>query len=52
MEDAQSLIKLYDLKNDPKETTDLASVNLEIITRIKAIMLAEHRGNKNFPFIK
>jgi arylsulfatase A len=52
MKEAQAPIKLYDLTNDPKETTDLASVNPEMIERIKAIMLAEHLENKNFPFIR
>ncbi len=52
MKDAQAPIKLYDLMKDPKETTDLSSVNPELIAKIKAIMLAEHRENKSFPFLK
>lgn len=52
IKNAQAPIKLYDLSKDPKETTDLAAVNPKLIARIKAIILAEHQENKNFPFIK
>ncbi|MCP3927629.1 MAG: arylsulfatase [Bacteroidetes bacterium] len=35
-------LELYDLENDPAETTDLADKHLEIVTKMEAIMQKEH----------
>ena len=44
-------LKLYDLTNDPGETTDLAALHPNIVLKIENIMLAEHRENKFFPLL-
>ncbi len=42
-------IELYDLSNDPNETTDVATAHPEIVKQIAAIMAKEHVPSKLFP---
>ncbi len=42
--------ELYDLKNDPTESQDVASTHPEIVSQIEAIMKREHVNNPDFPF--
>ena len=41
--------KLYNLRTDESETTDVASSNPEIVVKLSAIMDKEHVLNKDFP---
>ncbi len=47
---AQALpLELYDLSNDPGETTDIAKGHPEVVARMEAIMRSEHLPSKLFP---
>lgn len=50
MNDGNRQIELYDLDNDPTESTDLASEHPEIVTKIEDIMIQEHRKPENPKF--
>jgi arylsulfatase len=41
--------ELYDLKNDPTETKDLAAAHPEVLARIKAIAEREHTPERDYP---
>lgn len=44
--------ELYNLDEDPSETTDVLSGNPEIADELKAIMVESHISNPNFPVIR
>ena len=46
----QGSVELYNLLNDTGETTDVASSNPEIVTKMKEIMRQAHTPSENFPF--
>lgn len=52
MHKGNTAFELYDLKNDPAETTNIASSHPEIISRVEAIISAEHvsAGNARWAF--
>ena len=41
--------ELYDLQNDPTESTDVAAANPEIVARLEALMKAQHTPSEMFP---
>jgi arylsulfatase A-like enzyme len=43
-------IQLYNLREDPAETTDVASKNPEVVKRITEVMRAQHSNSAEFPF--
>lgn len=43
-------IELYNLKDDPKESRDVAASNPEIVAKMQAIMRREHVQSHIFPF--
>ncbi len=43
-------IELYNLKDDPSETNNIANNHPDIVNRMKAIMNREHEQSDNFPF--
>jgi arylsulfatase A-like enzyme len=43
-------IELYDLAADVGETTDLSGAHSDLVGKARAIMRAEHRPSKEFPF--
>jgi arylsulfatase A len=43
-------VELYDLDADPGETRDLAVEHPDIVAGLKAVLAAEHRPSKEFPF--
>lgn len=45
-------IELYDLENDPAESTDLSKANPDIVSRIDAIMRSAHVEHPDFPLIR
>jgi arylsulfatase A-like enzyme len=46
---ANSLIELYDLKNDPQEKNNVASKYPEIIRQMEKIIKEAHTSNKDWP---
>ncbi len=46
---ASSAIELYDLKNDPTESKDVAAQNPEVVARLAAIMKEQHVPSKLWP---
>ncbi len=42
-------IELYDLANDPRETTDVSAQHPEVVARLRAIMEREHEPSALFP---
>jgi len=48
----QSPIALYNLAEDPKEETDLATKHPEVVAKIKGFMAEAHVESKLFPFFK
>ena len=50
MQEGNLKLQLYDLENDPKELSDVASDHPEIISRIQAIMEQEHTPSQNQKF--
>jgi arylsulfatase A len=47
--DANLQIALYDLNNDPAETTNVAGINPDIVAKIEALMRSERVVSENFP---
>jgi len=43
-------LELYNLKNDPGESVDVADTHSDIVARIEKIMRQQHRPSKTFPF--
>jgi arylsulfatase len=48
--DPAAPVELYDLDADPGETRDLAAEHPDIVAGLKAVLTAEHRPSKEFPF--
>jgi arylsulfatase A-like enzyme len=46
----QGAVELYDLKNDPGETKDVASLHPDIVKRMEEIMKEAHSPSEVFPF--
>lgn len=44
--------ELYNLDNDPGETTDLSALYPDIVSRLQAIMVDAHVPNPDFPVLK
>lgn len=44
--------ELYNLDNDPGETTDVAAQNPDVLAHLQAIMVEAHVPNPNFPILK
>jgi arylsulfatase len=44
-----SPIELYDLEQDPNETTDVAAANPDVVKQIDVILRREHETSKAFP---
>ena len=42
--------ELYDLHNDPGETTDVAAAHPDVIARIQDICAESHKNSELFPF--
>ena len=42
--------QLYDLAQDPHETTDVAAKHPDVVAKIKEIAAASHVPSKQFPF--
>jgi len=42
-------LKLYNLRDDPKETTDVAAKHPEIVAKMLALMRSQHVPAKDFP---
>ena len=49
MNQGRNQLELYDLSSDPKETTDVASNNPDIIAKIEKIMRDQHSASREFP---
>jgi arylsulfatase len=49
MNQGKNQLELYDLSTDPKETTDVAAKNPEIVAKIQEIMKGQHMPSKEFP---
>ena len=49
MNQGKNQLELYDLSTDPKETTDVAAKNPEIVAKIQEIMKGQHIPSKEFP---
>ncbi len=47
---ADGPVMLYNLKNDPKELTDVAGANPELVEKALEIMKREHTHNPNYTF--
>ena len=43
-------LELYDLKNDPAETTDLAAAHPDMVQRLEKILREQHTPSEVFPF--
>jgi len=43
-------IELYNLKDDPYETTNVADKHPDIVARMERVMREQHRPNPDFPF--
>jgi len=43
-------IELYNVKDDPRETTNVADQHPEIVARMERLLRAQHRPNPDFPF--
>jgi arylsulfatase len=41
--------ELYNLANDPSETTDVAAANPEKVKELESLMAKEHTPSKEFP---
>lgn len=50
LEDPGAPVELYDLEADPGETTDASAAHPDVVAELKAILAAEHRPSKEFPF--
>jgi arylsulfatase len=50
LEDPGAPVELYDLEADPGERTDAAAAHPDVVAELKAILAAEHRPSKEFPF--
>jgi arylsulfatase A len=50
MKSPNATVELYNLKGDPAESKNVAAEHLEIVARIKEIMLKSHSPSKEFPF--
>lgn len=44
--------ELYNLDDDPGETTDLSALYPDIVSRLQAIMADAHVPNPDFPVLK
>jgi arylsulfatase A-like enzyme len=45
-------LELYNLADDPGETRDLSAEYLDVVTRLRQIMLDAHTPNPDFPVLK
>jgi arylsulfatase A len=43
-------IALYNLKDDPGETTDVSAQHPDVVTKIEKLMREQHAPNPDFPF--
>jgi arylsulfatase len=43
-------LELYNLKNDPDETTDIASKHPDVVARMEKLMREQHTPSELFPF--
>ncbi|MBM3401541.1 MAG: arylsulfatase [Bacteroidetes bacterium] len=51
MNKPDTAIELYDLKQDPSETKNVASQYPEVVTKIVQFIAEAHQPNKDFPFL-
>ncbi len=45
---SKASLELYDLKTDPKEQTNVAATHAEIVTKLEAILAAEHTPSSHY----